>query len=132
MTRRRRSLKSRRGELDGDAEVELTIGPGEESVFADDGARRAAWFAHRDELLAQGPAGSRPWGFWQYESGLEGPPPVPLDADGYMAMSRADAECAWLAKHGKLTVFERRQLEEWRKQALQDRPVVVRDEEHAP
>lgn len=76
MPRRRSSEKARRGALTDGQEMELEIGPGHRvaSFFADAAARREAWFEHRDELLAQGPPGNRPWAWWRYESGLDGSP----------------------------------------------------------
>jgi hypothetical protein len=55
--------------------LELTIGPGREAAFDSDEERRLAWDLHRDELMVFGNRipGSRPWGWWRYES------PEPLD-----------------------------------------------------
>jgi hypothetical protein len=36
-------------------------------AFKDERSRRAAWFLHRDTLLAECNAGSRPEGWWDYE-----------------------------------------------------------------
>lgn len=47
--------------------MELAIGPGAASTFADDMERRTAWERHRAELMALEPPGRRPWAWWQYE-----------------------------------------------------------------
>jgi hypothetical protein len=51
-------VESMRRELSADEELELIIGPGHvpgetetTSYFESEGARRAAWLAHRDEIL---------------------------------------------------------------------------------
>ena len=41
--------------------------------FPNKGARRAAWFAHRDELLRHCRWGQRPAGFWDYECPVSRP-----------------------------------------------------------
>jgi hypothetical protein len=47
--------------------------------FPDDDMARAAWFHHRDELMAENrDPGRRPYGFWRYEQGLQR---RPHDAD---------------------------------------------------
>jgi hypothetical protein len=38
------------------------------SIFESPFTRRAGWMRHREELLAESPAGRRPGGFWWYES----------------------------------------------------------------
>lgn len=36
--------------------------------FRTDKARRAAWNAHREEILAESRAGHRPWAWWEYDA----------------------------------------------------------------
>ena len=48
-------------------QIELSIGPGRTSAFADNAARRRAWERHRATLLALDPAGGRPWAAWFYD-----------------------------------------------------------------
>ena len=48
-------------------QVELIVGPGRASAFADDDTRRRAWERHRRELLALAAPGRRPWAYWFYE-----------------------------------------------------------------
>ena len=64
----RRRAKVRRDDLTFAQFTELAIGPSSEPMFADDAARRAAWSAHRDELLAVSAPGTRPWAFWRFEA----------------------------------------------------------------
>lgn len=52
--------------------MELAIGPGARSAFADERERRRAWERHRDELLALEPPGGRPWAWWFYEQRGDG------------------------------------------------------------
>jgi hypothetical protein len=40
------------------------------SEWATETERAAAWFTHRDELLADELPGNRPWGYWRYEIGV--------------------------------------------------------------
>lgn len=47
---------------------ELAIGPGPESEFASDEHRRREWLRHRTVLMAEVNPGTRPWGWWVYES----------------------------------------------------------------
>jgi hypothetical protein len=42
-------------------------------AFADDAARKAAWFAHRDRLLEHCSWGKRPAGWWDYECPIRRP-----------------------------------------------------------
>lgn len=112
--RRRRTEKGRRGALSVDQEMELTIGPSREVDLAEDAQLRAVYFSHRDELLSRGPAGFRPWGWWRWESGNDGPPPVLTDRHGYV-IAGSDAEETWLRKHGHLTLFEERELRKRRR-----------------
>jgi hypothetical protein len=100
MPRRRQAAKPRRGGLGGDQEMELQIGPGPDSAFASDEARQAAYFANRDQVM-DGPAGSRPWAWWEYESGL----------DVMKRPSNSAEQEAWLRKHGFLTAWEERELQ---------------------
>jgi hypothetical protein len=64
--------------LDHAAEMDLRYGSlSGRPAFASEAARRAAWFAHRDELLRHCHGGKRPAGWWDYES----PVPYPRDRD---------------------------------------------------
>ena|SRR6266581_3906308 len=103
MPRRRQAAKARRGELTLDMEFELTLGPSHvsHSMWPSDEARRAAYFANRDQVM-DGPAGSRPWAWWEYESGRKGWPSEP-----YLS---GDEATAWLRKQGFLTAWEEREL----------------------
>jgi hypothetical protein len=51
------------------------LGPGR-SVFPSEEARRAAWFSHRDEILADCNALARPSAWWRYRSGTREPNPL--------------------------------------------------------
>ena len=52
--------------------MELLIGAwNREPHFASDRERRAAWKAHREDLLSRDAPGMRPWAFWQYEAPVE-------------------------------------------------------------
>jgi hypothetical protein len=76
----------------------LLIGPtGDE--FANDAAREAAWFLHRDELLADVNPTTRPWAYWQFEQGGKHP--------------KHGEEAARLAELDLLTPTEKRLLTKW-------------------
>jgi hypothetical protein len=78
----------------------LLLGPtGNE--FASDAFRKAAWWEHREALLADVNPTTRPWGFWQYEQGGKHP------AHGQQA--------ARLAELGLLTDAEQALLRRWGK-----------------
>jgi hypothetical protein len=84
-------------------ELELWIGPGRSgSTFADDAARRHAWFEHRERLMrlfAHG--GRRPQAWWKFESPISWP-----------SFSR-ERSTLWTA--GLLEAAEARELEaSWR------------------
>ena len=81
----------------------LLIGPtgGE---FATEVEREAAWWEHREELMADVNPTTRPWAFWQYEQGGKHP------ARG--------KEAATLEKLGMLTPEEKRLIERCRIQAV--------------
>ena len=103
MPRSRRRLRERAGALTSDQEWELLNGPNlrdGSSEFADDEMREEAWFANRESLLEQVNTGTRPWGWWRYESGLE---------EGRWPSGH---EAEWLHKQGLLTPFEEQQLAE--------------------
>ncbi len=127
MPRRRRMAKSRVGSLlldsTHDDAMDLTIGPGKELTAEEEARLRAQWFAHRDEIQLDHPIGSRPWGWWRWESGLGGRADfVVTDKRGYVVMSSAQAEREWLRKHGHLTIFEKRELEK-RARLLDEAPI---------
>ena len=68
MPRVRRRGHTLRGELTTAQTFELLLGPtGQE--FTTDAERKAAWFAHRDELMALLPPDGRGWGWVTYEAG---------------------------------------------------------------
>lgn len=50
-------------------ELEMVIGPAGKSAFKDDDARRAAYFAHRAEVLELVTPDVQPWAFKVYEKG---------------------------------------------------------------
>ncbi len=116
MPRRRRLTKARVGGLlldrDHDDEMDLQIGPGGPRRSVEQlERRRGLWFAHRDELMADEGPGQRPWAWWQWESGIGGPPPTPTDRNGYAREPDGEPQtAAWLRKHGFLTAFEERAL----------------------
>jgi hypothetical protein len=113
VTRRFRRDKARQAmELSPyrDDEFDLEIGPHKDPTWEEDERLRAVWFANREQLLSRGPAGTRPWAWWRYESGLKGYPPVVETSDGFAQPSHT-TQIVWLRDHGYLTVFEERELE---------------------
>jgi hypothetical protein len=103
-----------------DDEMALAIGPSAELTAEEDSRLRGLWFAHRDELMLDESAGSRPWAWWRWESGLGAMPDLAVtDRRGYVVMSSGEAEIEWLRKHGHLTVFEERELKK-RRQLFED------------
>jgi len=100
MPRVRRRGYSLRGELTSEQTWALLIGPtgGE---FASEAEQKAAWYAHREALLADVTPTTRPWAFWQYEQGGKHP--------------RHGTEAAVLAAGGLLTPAEVALLARWRK-----------------
>ncbi len=112
MPRRRQQAKAHRGALSIEQFDELVFGPHYDRLelateFVDDAGRRAAWFAHRDEVMADNPAGHRPWAWWEYESGLKDSLEKPRP--------RGDTAVAWLRKHGFLTAWEEKELAKQRR-----------------
>ena len=69
MPRVRRRGHALRGELTSEQTMELLIGPGWRSAFRNNDERRAAWWAHRDELMALLPPDGRGWGWLVFEGG---------------------------------------------------------------
>lgn len=67
---KRRTRKHRRNELSGDELMELMIGPAgaTSSAFESPFARRDAWLEHCDDLMGETNAGTRPWGWWEFEA----------------------------------------------------------------
>jgi hypothetical protein len=109
MPRRRHAGKPRLGGLEVDQAMDLQIGPGARQHNAEELERlRELWFAHRAELMATGRPGSRPWAWWQWESGIGAPPPTPVDRDGFV--TGENAEETWLRSHHRLTAWEEREL----------------------
>ena len=71
--------RSMEDSLSAEQYLELLLGArGESSAFDSPQARRAAWQAHRAELLRLVEPGSRPWAWWAYDA----PEPVlPRETD---------------------------------------------------
>ncbi|MDO8616084.1 MAG: hypothetical protein Q7T33_10195 [Dehalococcoidia bacterium] len=65
---RKRRKGIQRTELTWPEFCELWLGPLGPSAFASPFLARAAWYQHRGEFMADHDAGSRPWGWWKYES----------------------------------------------------------------
>jgi hypothetical protein len=97
MPRKRRTAKARRTELTYDQENELLYGPPGAALsdFESPFLRRAAWYEHREDLMADPTPGMRPWGWWAYEGGGQ----------------RPEDEAAELRRMGKLEPWEEAQLE---------------------
>ena len=85
------------GVLNLEQYLEMLLGPKEASAFGTDFARRAAWHAHKAELLPLVDPGSRPWAWWQYDA----PEPV---------LAR-EPERAYLERCQLLSTDERIQLQ---------------------
>jgi hypothetical protein len=81
---------------------ELTGCPG----FASAEERKAAWFAHRDELLRHCRGGKRPSGWWDYEC----PIPYPRDRD-YAEAALYEAELLTEGEVAELTAHWRKEFE---------------------
>ena len=75
---RRRRIDKRRQSFTDDQALELLLGPrlavamagrsDRASLFGSEEDRRAAWLAHRDEVVElSSAAGHRPWAFWVYD-----------------------------------------------------------------
>jgi hypothetical protein len=88
-----------------------------DSAFRSEEERRAAWWAHRDELLPQDEdlCGHRPRGWWWYEADAvcsHSPrcerPPRPTEAPDYAAQT-----AAWLARHGVMGPAELAFVSSW-------------------
>ena len=81
MPRTRRMAKTRKTELTLDQEDELLLGPGGKGIsdFESPFLRRAAWYEHREDLMADPTPGMRPWGFWEFEVGHH---PADVGIDG--------------------------------------------------
>ncbi len=134
MPRSRRRLRERSGALSIEQYDELVLGPGMVDPFTrfrDIEAREEAWFAHREEILAEMSAGARPWAWWHYESGLGSPPPAPVDRGGYEAWPRESVEVAWLRGQGLLTPFEEAELAKQKRLREVQAPARVADPEDA-
>jgi len=55
-------------DLSHSQELVLLCGPAiRPDAFTDEAAMRAAWFRHREGLLAEVNPTTRPWGLWEYE-----------------------------------------------------------------
>jgi hypothetical protein len=93
MPRPRRDAKARRSALTDAQWQELawglasSRGPG---AFLDDRHKRAAWLAHREELIADDGAGSRPAAYWIYDAPL----PVRLELERLSAAEVRAREAA--------------------------------------
>jgi hypothetical protein len=91
----------RRGQLSHEQELELWLGPSHRgSAFGSESERVAAWRRHRDRLMTVwAKHGTRPDGWWRYES------PIPRP--------RGDTERSTLYVAGLLSEEERAELETW-------------------
>ena len=98
MPRVRRRPHTLRGELTSAETLELILGP-TGGGFANDTEREAAWWAHREALLADANPTTRPWGFWEYEQGGRHP--------------RHGKQAATLAELGMLTPVEESLIRRW-------------------
>jgi hypothetical protein len=90
--RRKRASKSKKRALTLDEELAFMIGS-LPAAFPTPAEARAAWFAHRDHLMADAGEGKRPVGWWAFEAGEPQP------------RSRG-AEAARLAQLGELAEGE--------------------------
>jgi hypothetical protein len=92
--------RAHRSRLDGDAEMELHLGPGHRgSVFENEAQRQWAWTQHRDRLMQQyARGGKRPWAWWRYEAQVPHP---------------GDRQASTLYEMGQLGDEERHELEHW-------------------
>ena len=75
-------------------------GSGEMQSFDTLEEAREAWFAHRDEIYRTSNPGTRAWGWWAFESGIEKKPP----SNG--------AALVYLIESGELTEGEAKHLRE--------------------
>ena len=80
-------------------------------LFGSEDAARATWERHRMRLMAEhrrqyGP-GTRPWGWWRFESDFR-PKPFP---EGYPGQVSPVDETAWLLQHNRMTAAERAELD---------------------
>ena len=121
---RPKKTKQAAGQLDIEQEFELLFGHDpEKPAFKTDAERRAAWLFHRDELMSSVNVGTRPSGWWYYESregrDMNGPGAlVELVECGEMRQDEAEhlrrlgrelskdywpdaAEAAWVARQAK-------------------------------
>jgi hypothetical protein len=113
MPRRHRHAKGRRGALDVDDLFKLTLQHGR--ITPEEDARlRETYFEHRDEVLAVGPPGHRPWSWYKYERGMEDRPRVSTNRAGYALTTYAEFEERWLRERGFITKWEERELAKWR------------------
>ncbi|MEW6771852.1 MAG: hypothetical protein AB1330_10780 [Bacillota bacterium] len=98
---RRRTRRNPVKELTGGQELELIFGTSGNSNFASPLEARAAWFYHRERLLEDFTEGRRPWGFWKFESGLDGYP-------------ESENQWEWLWRNGYLDAEEKAKvLAQW-------------------
>lgn len=102
MPKRRRLPRSGIGRLTDDLRADLEWGPRmglDRSLgYKTPGPiqLRAAWIAHRDELMESFEEGvpdehwmaRRPWGWWKFESGVEEPSGPDFQRDGALALRR--------------------------------------------
>ncbi len=68
MPRRMRNPRRQRRALTSLQRNELILGI-EAGAFTSETARRKAWLAWREDILARSQPGRRPWGFWHYDVG---------------------------------------------------------------
>jgi hypothetical protein len=80
------------GRLSAAEELALRSGTGVADCWGDPAAASAAWWAHREAVMAAAGCGRRPWAWWVIERRM----PVPA----------LDVECILLARMGELTADE--------------------------
>jgi hypothetical protein len=132
MPRVHRRGKERLRDLSFDQLGELLWGPGapdsiafnpatianRRSYFESPLVRRAAYFGHRDEVLADHNAGQRPWAWWQFEA-RERPRENVRKVEGYdwrgqliyYDVNESEADC--LRRMGQLQPWEEAQIAAW-------------------
>jgi hypothetical protein len=122
MPRPRRGAKLRRSTLTDEQWQELAWGKGSDrgpGAFLDDRHKRAAWEAHRDELMALEAAGSRPAAFWEFDVSLPGRVALAafdaqVDADWRCSTAvhyeREEWKLRYLIERGELQLEEAREL----------------------
>jgi hypothetical protein len=70
-TVKRRRRGQRALKLTDAEELELICGPGGESAFSSESARREGWALHAEWLIEACNRSTRPWAYWQYDIQLQ-------------------------------------------------------------